>query len=86
MVDVSEDGVLRRLESAVGGRLIRSTDMLTVAIKPFMDRYTYDQDRIANCCHHTTDTKGKLVSFCEYNTIGRGHDSWNRFPRRAELV
>ncbi len=72
----------KRMVGAIGKRLVRSTDMFSIAIKPFMDRYTYDQDRIANCCHHMTDTSGRLVSFCEYNARLRPADSWERFPTR----
>ena len=57
--------------AALGRRLIRSTDVFTIAIKPFMDRHSYDQDRIANCCHHLMDTHGRAVSFCEYNALVR---------------
>jgi uncharacterized radical SAM superfamily Fe-S cluster-containing enzyme len=62
-------------------RLVRSTDIFTIAIKPFMDRFNYDQDRMANCCHHLMDTNGRAVSFCEYNALVRPRDSWDRFPR-----
>ena len=41
----------------LGKRLIRSTDIFAIAIKPFMDRYNYDQDRISACCHHLLDTQ-----------------------------
>lgn len=34
-----------------------------------MDRFNYDQDRVSSCCHHTMDTRGNLVSFCEYNAL-----------------
>jgi uncharacterized radical SAM superfamily Fe-S cluster-containing enzyme len=61
-------------------RLVRSTDVFTIAVKPFMDRFTYDQDRIANCCHHLMDTHGRPVSFCEYNAVTRARDSWERWP------
>lgn len=61
-------------------RLIRPQDVFGIAIKPFMDRYNYDQDRISNCCHHMTDTRGNLVSFCEYNARLRRSDSWQRLP------
>ncbi|HEX8253039.1 MAG TPA: radical SAM protein [Thermoanaerobaculia bacterium] len=71
------DGLLARL----GKRLVRSSDIFTVAIKPFMDRFNYDQDRIANCCHHLMDTRGRAVSFCEYNAIVRPTDPWTRLPR-----
>ncbi|MFO0683282.1 MAG: radical SAM protein [Sandaracinus sp.] len=66
--------------SSIGKSVVKSTDMFSIAIKPFMDRYTYDQDRVANCCHHITDTRGGLRSFCEYNALGRRSDPWSRFP------
>jgi uncharacterized radical SAM superfamily Fe-S cluster-containing enzyme len=64
----------------------REQDTFTIAIKPFMDRYTYDQDRIANCCHHITDTSGRLVSFCEYNALLRREDSWADLPTLEGLA
>lgn len=60
--------------------LVRSQDMFTVAIKPFMDRHSYDQDRVDNCCHHLLDTKGNPRSFCEYNAILRQTDPWTAMP------
>jgi len=75
---------LQALASAAK-QLVRSTDMFSIAIKPFMDRHTYDQDRIANCCHHITDTHGTLRSFCEYNALDRRQDSWGRLPTREQL-
>jgi hypothetical protein len=45
--------------------------LLTISIKPFMDAWTYDQDRIDQCCVHVLDTDGNPVSFCEYNAISR---------------
>jgi 7,8-dihydro-6-hydroxymethylpterin dimethyltransferase len=81
----SEDsGVLRRAGEWVGKQLIRSTDVFAIAIKPFMDRFNYDQDRISACCHHLLDTHGRAVSFCEYNARLRVADSWRRFPTLAE--
>jgi tetraether lipid synthase len=70
----------RGIAGAIGKRLIRSTDVFTIAIKPFMDRHSYDQDRIANCCHHLMDTEGRAVSFCEYNALVRPRDTWSKFP------
>ncbi len=35
-------------------------------IKPFMDAYTWDQDRIDRCCTHVIRPDGKLDSFCRY--------------------
>lgn len=79
------ESVRSRIAGFLGKKVIRSTDMFSVAIKPFMDRYTYDQDRIDNCCHHITDTKGQLWSFCEYNALGRQKDSWASRPTKLQL-
>jgi uncharacterized radical SAM superfamily Fe-S cluster-containing enzyme len=68
----------------IGKKLIRSTDVFGIAVKPFMDRYNYDQDRISACCHHLLDTQGRPVSFCEYNARLRPGDSWEPFPRLRE--
>jgi uncharacterized radical SAM superfamily Fe-S cluster-containing enzyme len=76
----SGGGPLQRLLAWLGKRLVRSTDVFTVAIKPFMDRHTYDQDRVKNCCHHLLDTQGNALSFCEYNALLRAQDSWASFP------
>ena len=45
--------------------------LLTISIKPFMDAWTYDQDRIDQCCVHVLDKEGNPVSFCEFNAITR---------------
>ena len=81
VVGTEDEGVLRRVAAFVGKRLVRSTDMFSIAIKPFMDRFDYDQDRIANCCHHVTNTRGELVSFCEHNALDRPGDAWHAFPQ-----
>ena len=67
---------LGRILTRLGRSLIRPCDVFGVAIKPFMDRYNFDYDRVANCCHHILNTKGELVSFCEYNTLLRDRDVW----------
>ena len=45
--------------------------MFAIGIKPFMDAYSYDQDRIDKCCVHIISADGKPVSFCEYNAVNR---------------
>lgn len=65
-----------RLLTVIGRALIRPSDVFGVAIKPFMDQYNFDYDRVANCCHHILNTRGELVSFCEYNTRLREADVW----------
>jgi len=76
-----EGGILRRITGAVGRRLVRSKDILTIGIKPYMDRFNYDQDRIENCCTHLLNTNGEPVSFCEYNALVRERDTWERWPK-----
>jgi uncharacterized radical SAM superfamily Fe-S cluster-containing enzyme len=73
----------QRLMSRLGRRLVRPQDVFGIVVKPFMDRYTYDQDRISACCHHILDTHGQLVSFCEYNTRLRANDSWQHLQKFA---
>lgn len=80
MVGSSRPSLVSRAIGAIGRRLVRPTDLFGIAIKPFMDCFNYDQDRIANCCHHLLSTQGEPVSFCEYNARLRSRDSWERFP------
>ena len=76
-------GGLRGVLARLARRLIRPQDVFGIAIKPFMDRYNYDQDRVSSCCHHILDTHGAPVSFCEYNARLRAGDSWERLPQLA---
>lgn len=80
VVGTKGGGLVKRIAAGIGRKLIRSTDVFGVAIKPFMDRFSYDQDRISACCHHLLDTQGRPVSFCEYNALIRPSDSWERLP------
>ena len=80
VVTTKQDNLVNRVGLWAGRKLIRSTDVFAVAIKPFMDRFNYDQDRISACCHHLLDTKGNPISFCEYNARIRPRDSWDSFP------
>jgi uncharacterized radical SAM superfamily Fe-S cluster-containing enzyme len=73
-------GWIARTAASIGRRFMRPRDVFGIAIKPFMDRYTYDQDRVSACCHHILDTKGRLASFCEYNVLHRAGDSWSGRP------
>jgi uncharacterized radical SAM superfamily Fe-S cluster-containing enzyme len=81
IIGTRRSGFLQRLMARLGRRLVRPRDVFGIAIKPFMDRFSYDQDRISACCHHMLDTQGNLVSFCEYNARIRPQDSWTHFPR-----
>ena len=44
-----------------------------IFIKPFMDAWTFDQDRIDRCCTHVIRRDGTLDSFCRYY-LGGGAD------------
>lgn len=80
VVGTKEKSFVSQIGVWAGRKLIRSSDVFAIAIKPFMDKFNYDQDRISACCHHLLDTKGNPVSFCEYNARLRPGDSWNSFP------
>ena len=77
---------LSRVAAAVGKRFVRPRDVFGIAIKPFMDRYSYDQDRVSSCCHHILDTRGNLASFCEYNARKRAADSWAHRPKLGDAA
>jgi uncharacterized radical SAM superfamily Fe-S cluster-containing enzyme len=42
------------------------TNTFRLFIKPFMDAWSWDQDRIDRCCTHVIRPDGKLDSFCRY--------------------
>jgi 7,8-dihydro-6-hydroxymethylpterin dimethyltransferase len=72
----TKGSLLQRGLARLSRKLIRPQDVFGIAIKPFMDRFSYDQDRVSACCHHILDTQGNPVSFCEYNARLRHTDSW----------
>ncbi|CAN5850870.1 radical SAM protein [soil metagenome] len=80
IIDVGQAPLIHRIGQWAGRKLVRSTDVFVIAVKPFMDRFNYDQDRISSCCHHLLDTAGRPVSFCEYNARIRPDDPWTDFP------
>ena len=51
---------------------VRPEDFFRIVIKPFMDAYTYDQDRVDECCVHVIRPGGKAISFCRFNVLERG--------------
>jgi len=81
IVGTQVNGTWKHLAARLARRFIRPKDVFGIAIKPFMDRFNYDQDRVSSCCHHMLDTSGRLVSFCEYNARLRDADSWDRLPK-----
>jgi uncharacterized radical SAM superfamily Fe-S cluster-containing enzyme len=58
-------------ESQPLGNLLRRFEMdesntFRLFVKPFMDAWTWDEDRIDRCCTHVIRPDGKLDSFCRY--------------------
>jgi uncharacterized radical SAM superfamily Fe-S cluster-containing enzyme len=58
-------------ESEPLGRLLKRLEVdekhtFRLFIKPFMDAWSWDQDRIDRCCTHVIRPDGKLDSFCRY--------------------
>ena len=58
-------------ESEPLGGLLKKFEMderhtFRLFIKPFMDAWTWDEDRIDRCCTHVIRPDGKLDSFCRY--------------------
>jgi hypothetical protein len=51
--------LLHRLE-------LQATVAFRILVKPFMDAWTWDQDRIDRCCTHVIRPDGRLDSFCRY--------------------
>lgn len=81
IIGTRRESWIKRLGALLGRRLVRPRDVFGIAIKPFMDRFSYDQDRISSCCHHLLDTHGRAASFCEYNARLRAQDSWAALPK-----
>lgn len=49
---------------------LNETNTFRLFIKPFMDAWTWDEDRIDRCCTHVIRPDGKLDSFCRYYAGG----------------
>jgi 7,8-dihydro-6-hydroxymethylpterin dimethyltransferase len=66
-----EDLIRCGCESQPLGQLLKQFEMdesnaFRLLIKPFMDAWTWDEDRIDRCCTHVIRPDGKLDSFCRY--------------------
>jgi 7,8-dihydro-6-hydroxymethylpterin dimethyltransferase len=77
----TKGSIIQRWLARLSRKLIRPQDIFGTAIKPFMDRFNYDQDRVSACCHHILDTQGNANSFCEYNARLRHTDSWSHLAK-----
>jgi len=51
---------------------MKEKDAFRLFIKPFMDAWSWDQDRIDRCCTHVIRQDGTLDSFCRYYASGGG--------------
>jgi len=49
----------------------RREDFFRIVVKPFMDAYTYQGQRIDECCIHVIRPGGRAVSFCRFNVLER---------------
>ena len=61
----ASDSAFRAPSSAIAASAFR------LFIKPFMDAWTWDEDRIDRCCTHVIRPDGKLDSFCRYYANAR---------------
>ena len=66
-----EDLIKCGCESEPLGALLKEfeldeTNTFRLFIKPFMDAWTWDEDRIDRCCTHVIRPDGMLDSFCRY--------------------
>jgi hypothetical protein len=53
------------------GQLLKQMELkasvaFRIMVKPFMDAWSWDEDRIDRCCTHVIRPDGKLDSFCRY--------------------
>ncbi len=55
--------LLKALES---GSALRASSTFRMVVKPFMDAWSWDQDRVDRCCTHVIRPDGRLDSFCRY--------------------
>ncbi len=66
-----EDLVRCGCETEPLGELLHNLELhggvaFRIMVKPFMDAWTWDQDRIDRCCTHVIRPDGRLDSFCRY--------------------
>ena len=58
------------LGTVLQGIQVGADQPFRIFIKPFMDAWTFDQDRIDRCCTHVIKRDGTLDSFCRYYLEG----------------
>ena len=62
---------------------LNETNTFRLFIKPFMDSWTWDQDRIDRCCTHVIRPDGALDSFCRYYASAPSALPKNSHPERS---
>lgn len=45
---------------------LKGSSAFRIMVKPFMDAWSWDQDRIDRCCTHVIQPDGSLDSFCRH--------------------
>jgi 7,8-dihydro-6-hydroxymethylpterin dimethyltransferase len=75
-----EDLIRCGCESEPLGELLKQFEIdeshtFRLLIKPFMDAWSWDEDRIDRCCTHVIRPDGKLDSFCRYYSGFADHRS-----------
>jgi len=70
-----EDLIRCGCESEPLGELLKQFELderhtFRLFVKPFMDAWSWDEDRIDRCCTHVIRPDGKLDSFCRYYANG----------------
>ncbi len=58
--------LLKSLEAGQAEVAPKASATFRIMVKPFMDAWTWDQDRIDRCCTHVIRPDGSLDSFCRY--------------------
>ena len=60
---------------------VKASMTFRLMVKPFMDAWTWDQDRIDRCCTHVIRPDGQLDSFCRYYSGFGGSGPMSESPR-----
>ena len=52
-----------------------------IAIKDFLDAYTFNVKQVMKCCVGILVPDGRVIPFCDYNSVGYGKRSATNWPR-----
>ncbi|MEL6330315.1 MAG: radical SAM protein [Planctomycetota bacterium] len=86
-----EDLVRCGCETEPLGEILKSFELspdapFRIFVKPFMDRFNFDQDRIDRCCTHVVRRDGSLDSFCRYYLHGGALSEVDVVPRGSVTI